>query len=191
MMVFALCLKGCKIMSRPSWSDYFMDLAKMIATRATCDRLHVGCVIVSNKNIVLATGYNGSVVGASHCDDVGHLMIDNHCVRTVHAEANAISCAAKYGHALDESIAYVTHEPCLTCFKLLVNSGIRKIYFDQFYNINAYPLIQSGKFDTTNYAVLSILEQLPDGMISFEMIHREDRLAGYANTHPKPGRCPE
>ena len=118
--------------SRVSWDEYFMNIAREVATRATCDRKHVGAVIVRDRNI-LATGYNGSVRGLPHCDDVGHLMEDGHCVRTVHAEANAITQAAKSGARIEGAGIYVTASPCWSCFKLIVNSGIQRICFGEFY----------------------------------------------------------
>lgn len=120
-------------MIRPGWDAYFMHLARVAATRATCDRKHVGAVIVSAR-VVIATGYNGSVRGLPHCDDIGHLMEDGHCVRTVHAEANAIAQAAKCGGMhLEGASIYVTASPCWPCFKLIVNAGIREIFFGEFY----------------------------------------------------------
>ena len=80
---------------RKNWNEYFMDIAELIATRATCDRKHVGAVIVKGRRI-LATGYNGSVSGGDHCTEVGHLMVDGHCLRTVHAEVNAILNGNRY-----------------------------------------------------------------------------------------------
>lgn len=109
-----------------------MNIADQVATRSTCDRKHVGAVIVRDKTI-LSTGYNGSLRGAPHCDDVGHDMDSGHCVRTAHAEANAIAQAAKHGVMIDRSEMYVTASPCLTCFKLVANSGITKIYYKEFY----------------------------------------------------------
>ena len=85
---------------RKNWDQYFLDIAATVATRSTCDRCHVGCVLVRDKTI-LSTGYNGSICGLSHCDEVGHLMENNHCIRTVHAEANAIVQAARNGVMID------------------------------------------------------------------------------------------
>ncbi len=119
-------------MSRVSWDRYFMNLALEAATRSTCPRKHVGAVIVRDKAI-LSTGYNGSIRGASHCDDVGCLMENDHCVRTVHAEANAIVQAARNGTALDGAEIYVTASPCFNCFKLIANAGIRTVYFGELY----------------------------------------------------------
>jgi dCMP deaminase len=117
---------------RVDWDDYFMAIAREVATRSTCDRKHVGAVIVREK-MILATGYNGSLRGAEHCDDVGHLMVEGHCVRTVHAEANAIVQAARNGVRTDHAGIYVTASPCFGCFKLITNAGIRRIVFGEFY----------------------------------------------------------
>ena len=119
-------------MNRVSWDRYFMNLARQAATRSTCPRKHVGAVIVRDKAI-LSTGYNGSIRGAPHCTDVGCLMENNHCVRTVHAEANALVQAARNGVRLEGSEIYVTASPCFNCFKLIVNAGIRTIYYGEFY----------------------------------------------------------
>ena len=117
---------------RVNWEDYFMNIAKEVASRSTCNRKHVGAVIVRNKTI-LATGYNGSISGLGHCDEDGHDMVNGHCVRTIHAEANAIVQSARNGVAIDESEIYVTASPCYDCFKLIANSGIKKVFFGEFY----------------------------------------------------------
>jgi dCMP deaminase len=119
-------------MARVSWEQYFMNIAKEAATRSTCDRKHVGAVIVRDKTI-LSTGYNGSIRGMPHCDEVGHLMEDGHCVATIHAEANAVLQAAKNGVRLEESEVFITASPCWSCFKMLANTGIKKIYYGEFY----------------------------------------------------------
>ena len=117
---------------RASWDEYFMAIACVVATRSTCDRKHVGAVIVREK-MILTTGYNGSIRGLSHCDDDGHMMEDGHCVRTVHAEANAIVQAARNGVRLDNADIYVTASPCFGCYKLIANSGLTRIVFGEFY----------------------------------------------------------
>ena len=117
---------------RVDWHTYFMNIARQAATRSTCDRKHVGAVIVRDKTI-LSTGYNGSIRGMPHCDDVGHLMEGDHCVATVHAEANAIIQAAKNGVRIDGAELYTTASPCWNCFKLIANAGIGTIYFGEFY----------------------------------------------------------
>ena len=113
---------------RISQEDYFMVLAGVVALRSTCDRARVGCILVKDKSIV-STGYNGSVSGAPHCDDHGHIMLNGHCIATVHAESNAIAQAAKHGHSTDGCIAYCTHKPCSSCMKLLINSGITVVHY--------------------------------------------------------------
>ena len=118
--------------SRISWENYFMNIATEVATRSTCNRKHVGAVIVREKTI-LSTGYNGSIRGLPHCDEAGHEMVDGHCVRTTHAEANAIVQAAKNGVEINLSEIYVTASPCYSCFKLIANAGIKTIYYKELY----------------------------------------------------------
>jgi dCMP deaminase len=117
---------------RAPWDEYFMKIAEQAASRSTCDRKHVGAVIVRDKTI-LSTGYNGSVRGMPHCDDVGHMMENDHCIATVHAEANAIIQAAKNGVSVNAADIYVTASPCWHCFKLIANSGIKRIFYGEFY----------------------------------------------------------
>jgi len=124
-------VKGIE-MTRATWEQYFMSIAKEVATRSTCDRKHVGALIVKDKTI-LSTGYNGSIRGMPHCDEVGHLMENNHCVATIHAETNAILQAAKNGVMIDRAEVYITASPCWPCFKMLANAGIKKIYYGEFY----------------------------------------------------------
>ena len=117
---------------RVGWHEYFMNIARQAATRSTCSRKNVGAVIVRDKTI-LSTGYNGSIRGMPHCDEVGHDMENDHCVATIHAEANAIIQAAKNGVRIEDGELYTTASPCWSCFKLIANSGIRRIYFGEFY----------------------------------------------------------
>ena len=118
--------------SRVSWDVYFMNIARQVATRATCERKHVGAVIVRDKTI-LSTGYNGSIRGLPHCDEVGHMLEDDHCVRTVHAEANAICQAARNGVRIEGADIYTTASPCWNCFRLIANSSIRRVCYGEFY----------------------------------------------------------
>lgn len=120
---------------RPSWDDYFLDIMKKVASRATCDRGRSGCVITRN-NQILVTGYVGSPVGVAHCDEAGHEMkkmlnedgsVSDHCVRTTHAEQNAMCQAAKLGIALENSTLYCTMTPCYTCAKMIVNCGVKRV----------------------------------------------------------------
>ncbi len=117
---------------RIGWDQYFMNIARQAAARSTCDRKFVGAVIVRDRNI-LSTGYNGSIRGMPHCDEVGHDLENGHCVATIHAEANAILQAAKNGVNISGAEIYTTASPCWNCFKLIANSGIRRIYYGEFY----------------------------------------------------------
>jgi len=127
---------------RPSWDAYFMEVANTVSKRATCDRGRSGCVIVRHKQI-LVTGYVGSPVGLPHCDDAGHQMkktihedgtVTNHCVRTVHAEQNAICQAAKRGISLDGATLYCRMTPCRVCAMLIINCGIKRIVCERKYH---------------------------------------------------------
>ncbi len=129
-------------MTRMSWDEYFMKMLEAISGRATCDRGKNSAIIVKNKRI-LATGYVGSPIGLPHCDDVGHLFRDvlhtdgeirKHCVRTTHAEANAVANAARFGVGIDNSTVYTKMFPCLDCTKLLINSGIKRIVVQKDYH---------------------------------------------------------
>jgi dCMP deaminase len=111
-------------------------MATVAATRATCDRKHVGCVLVRDK-MVLCTGYNGSVRGTPHCDDDGHLIEGGHCVMVVHAEANAVAHAARNRVRVDGATAYVTAFPCWPCFRLLVQAGVVRIVYLEAYRPDA------------------------------------------------------
>lgn len=111
---------------RPEWDEYFMKLAMLASERATCPRMHCGCVLVKDR-FVLATGYNGSLPGQPHCTDVGCLLVDDHCVRTNHAEINAVCQAVRHGVNLVGAWAYVTNMPCTTCAKVLIAAGVRRV----------------------------------------------------------------
>ncbi|MFH0894506.1 MAG: cytidine/deoxycytidylate deaminase family protein [Bacteroidota bacterium] len=127
---------------RPSWDDYFIEIANTVAKRATCDRGRSGCVIVRDKQI-LVSGYVGSPMGLPHCDEIGHQMKKmihedgsetNHCVRTVHAEQNAICQAAKRGIALEGATLYCRMTPCRTCAMLIINCGITRVVCEKKYH---------------------------------------------------------
>lgn len=118
--------------SRADWPEYFMNIAREVSTRSTCDRKYVGALIVRDKNI-LSTGYNGSIRSQPHCDEAGHDMVGGHCVRTVHAEANAIIQAARHGVNINEADLFTTASPCWECFKLIANAGIKRIFYREFY----------------------------------------------------------
>src|SRR3989338_8874653 len=117
---------------RANWDEYFMNIAKEVSSRSTCDGKFVGAVIVRDKTI-LSTGYNGSIRKLEHCDEAGHMMENDHCVATIHAEANAILQAAKNGVCIDGATIYTTASPCWICFKMIANAGLRRICFGEFY----------------------------------------------------------
>ena len=130
------------IEGRPSWDEYFIDLVDEIAKRATCDRGKSGAIIVKEKRI-LCTGYVGTPPGFPHCDEVGHLLkkvidedgtVRQHCVRTIHAEQNAISQAARYGIPLEGTTLYCTMEPCRVCAMLIISVGIKKVVVKRRYH---------------------------------------------------------
>ncbi len=127
---------------RPSWDDYFMEIANTVSKRATCDRGRSGCVIVRDRQI-LVTGYVGSPVGLPHCDDAGHQFkkvfhedgsFTTHCVRTVHAEQNAICQAAKKGVSIDGATLYCRMTPCRVCAMLIINCGIKRVVCERKYH---------------------------------------------------------
>jgi len=115
---------------RKNWDSYFMDIAHMVKERSTCPRLKVGAVLVRDKRI-RATGYNGSPSGISHCDEVGCLMIHNHCKRAVHAEVNAIMQSSP--EEREGATIYVTAQPCMDCAKAIIGSGIKRVVYDKQY----------------------------------------------------------
>lgn len=127
---------------RPSWDEYFMEVTRTVAKRATCDRGRSGCVIVKDKRI-LCTGYVGSPIGVEHCDEIGHELLETynekgekstHCVRTSHAEQNAIAQAARFGISIDGSTLYCKMEPCYICAKIIINSGIKRVVAEMKYH---------------------------------------------------------
>ena len=126
--------------SRPSIDEYFMNIARVVATRSTCLRRQVGAVIVRNKQIV-STGYNGAPAGQPHCLDIGCVRLENNIpsgknvelCRGAHAEQNAINFAARYGIAIDGATLYLTHYPCSACAKSIINAGIKRVVFAEDY----------------------------------------------------------
>jgi dCMP deaminase len=118
--------------NRPSWDAYFLDLAARAAMRSTCPRASVGCILTIDRRIVVS-GFNGAISGDDHCTDAGCDMVGGHCLRTVHAEINAIADAARRGVAVAGATAYVTHLPCIACAKLLVSAGVQRIVYGATY----------------------------------------------------------
>ena len=147
---------------RPSWDEYFLKLAMLASERSTCPRMHCGCVFVRDK-FVLATGYNGSLPGHPHCEDIGCLVVDNHCVRTNHAEMNALTQAAIHGVTLKGATAYITNMSCTTCAKALIAAGIvRVVVFSDFHATLA------TQFYTTS-GVEIVKTEMPEKMINYEI----------------------
>lgn len=124
---------------KKGWDSYFFEIAKAVATRGTCNRLYVGALLVQDRRII-ATGYNGAPSGLEECNDVGHLIVDGHCVRSIHAEANAIIQAALHGVSTNGAHAYLTAEPCWNCAGLLINAGIKKVSYLARYNSSSQNL---------------------------------------------------
>jgi dCMP deaminase len=148
--------------TRPTWDQYFMTITRQVAERSTCTRAKVGAVIVREKNI-LATGYNGSPAGLPHCYDVGCLVyrsttpsgeVEENCFRTIHAEINAITQAAKNGAAIRGADIYITHTPCIHCFKVLINTGIRRIFYEKPYKLHTLDELR-------RYADVELIQVVP------------------------------
>lgn len=141
---------------RPDWDSYFMKIAHAVSERSTCDRAFVGSVLVLEKRI-LTTGFNGSPSGQAHCDEAGHLMVEGHCVRTIHAETNAIIQAALHGISTKSSTCYVTHFPCINCSKALINAGIARIVYSVAYRMdeNAVQFLREAniEFNQSTYPI--------------------------------------
>ena len=157
---------------RPSWDEYFLKLAMLASERATCPRMHCGCVLVKDK-YVLATGYNGALPGAAHCYEVGCLVVDNHCVRTNHAEINALCQAARHGVHLDGATVYVTNMPCTACSKALIAAGIvRVVVFSDYHDTLAEQFFAESSIELVRLPV-------PDRCIQYN-------LAAYASARPGP-----
>lgn len=139
---------------RPTWDEYFLNIAKEVAKRSTCDRAHVGAVLVRDKRI-LTTGFNGSPAGLAHCDNEGHLLVDGHCMRTIHAETNAIIQAALHGVSTNGATCYVTHFPCINCTKTLINAGIVEVVYTNNYRVDNNAI---AFFDSAGVALKKMCE---------------------------------
>ena len=126
-------------MERITWDQFFMAQSHLLALRSTCIRLAVGATIVREKRII-AAGYNGSISGDEHCIENGCYVVDNHCIRTIHAETNALLQCAKYGTPTNGADIYVTHFPCLPCSKTIIQAGIKNVYYAKDYKNNPYAI---------------------------------------------------
>lgn len=148
-------------MSRPSWPEYFMTIAEMVAKRSTCLRRHVGAILVKDKRI-LATGYNGAPSGLKHCEEVGCIRQNasipsgerHELCRGLHAEQNAIIQAAYHGISISGSTLYCTNKPCVICSKMLINAGIEKIFYKEGYDDPlADQMITESGIETVRFAL--------------------------------------
>ena len=150
-------------MQRISWDEYFMTQSHLLSLRSTCSRLSVGATIVKDKRIV-SGGYNGSIKGDEHCIDVGCKVVEGHCVRTIHAEINAILQCSKFGVGTEGATIYVTHFPCLNCTKSIIQAGIKEICYANDYRNNEYArelLEKSGVVvRKVDYDVNNVVERL-------------------------------
>jgi dCMP deaminase len=153
-------------MKRPSWDQYFMTITAQVAERSTCPRAKVGAVIVRDRNI-LATGYNGAPAGLPHCTEVGCLIyesrapggeLETNCYRSIHAEINAITQAAKNGAAIAGADIYVTHSPCIQCLKVLVNTGVRTVFYQRPYKLETL----SWLMENARIGLVQVPAQAPD-----------------------------
>ena len=124
---------------RIPWNQYFMLQAVLLSLRSTCERLSVGAILVRDKRVI-AGGYKGAVSGDDHCIDVGCYVVDGHCLRTIHAEMNAVLQCSKFGIPTDGAEIYVTDFPCLQCTKSLLQAGIKKIYYMRNYHNDDYAI---------------------------------------------------
>ena len=148
--------------SRPKWDEYFLKLAMLASERSTCPRMHCGCVLVKDR-FVLATGYNGSLPHQPHCEDVGCLIVDNHCVRTNHAEINALVQATVHGISTKGSTAYITNMSCTTCSKALIAAGIKRVVvFSDFHDTLATKFYNESGVEIKNL-------EIPDKEIKYNL----------------------
>lgn len=172
-------------MERITWNQFFMAQSHLLALRSTCTRLAVGATIVRDKRII-AGGYNGSISGDEHCTDKGCYVVDNHCVRTIHAETNALLQCAKYGTPANGADLYVTHFPCLPCTKTIIQAGIKNVYYANDYKNNPYAI---ELFEKANVRVVHVpfdekkIDFLKDEKLtlSMNMLERLRELGANAN----------
>lgn len=156
-------------MTRPSWEEYFMDIARLVARRSTCLRRQVGAVVVKEKNI-LATGYNGTPSGIVHCEEVGCLRQQlgvpsgerHELCRGLHAEQNAIIQAAKHGINIGGAILFSTHSPCLICTKMIINAGVQRIvYLEGYPDAMSLEMLREAGIEALPYDGVSVVVGRP------------------------------
>ncbi len=186
-------------MKRIAWDQFFMAQSHLISSRSTCTRLMVGATIVRDKRII-AGGYNGSIAGGDHCAEHGCLVVEGHCIRTIHAEMNAILQCAKFGASTDGAEMYVTHFPCVACCKSIIQAGIQTVCYAEDYKNHPYAVelfqqagveVKKIPFDSHIFAgekvnketllrevkEAAISEQIPDEYIQKLYANLENRLS--------------
>ena len=170
---------------RLSWDQYFLAQSHLLANRSTCNRLAVGATIVRDKRII-AGGYNGSIAGGDHCIDKGCYLIDGHCVRTIHAEMNALLQCAKFGAATQGAEIYVTHFPCINCTKAIIQAGIQAVYYAEDYKNHPYAeeLLEQAGVKTKLVAFENFIEESVSG-------HQMSFIADLLQQLEKHGASPE
>lgn len=171
-------------MTRPGWDIYFMIIADAVSLRMSCDRARIGAVIVSPDFRILSTGYGGAPSGWPSCDDVGHQLVDINgrmsCIRTVHAEENAVVTAARHGAKIDGSTLYTTSSPCFDCFKMVAQAGIKRIVYAELYSSArsaGVDIVKLGEENGIKFERLPLLER-----IDWPPIVGTDTLPGAAST---------
>jgi dCMP deaminase len=150
---------------RPDWDTYFMRLAYLAATRATCPRKHVGSIIVSHDHRTVGTGYNGAPAGVDSCDEVGCQMVENHCVRTLHAESNALDYAGRFAQGCT---LYCTVTPCWDCAKRIVNAGVNRVVYDEHYESRYGKSMDVPDF--LNESGIEVVRFAPERMKRFKIL---------------------
>lgn len=173
---------------RPTWDEYFMKITEIVGSRGTCDRGRQGCVITKNKHI-LTTGYAGSPIGISHCDEVGHEMhtvthpdgsTSRHCIRTSHGEQNAICQAARMGIALDGATLYCKMAPCYVCAKMIINAGIARVVCENDYHASKRSkeiFAEAGvQFKILNPETVTYADMKPESAVSVKVTETKPEI---------------
>jgi dCMP deaminase len=173
-------------MQRPSWDSYFLQMAMLVATRGTCDRKRVGAVLVNQHRRVIATGYNGTPSGVPHCDDTEHTLAEidgrQSCIATLHAESNALDAARGDTH---DCTMYTTVIPCFDCAKRIVNAGITRVVYSEYYESRKTTLVEEYLArcnvilhkETPQTPLLKIYQWISNQMIHADSLSSDDELA--------------
>jgi len=160
---------------RPTWPDYFMTLAHATASRMSCDRARVGAILVDHHNQIIATGYGGAPRGVETCDDAGHVLEHEHCVRTVHAEHNCVLQAARRGIATDGSTMYTTHYPCFDCCKVIIQAGVQRVIFEIPYRVEDIRNLRAKRWmEDCGIELLSISQAIEQAELARDSRYEEE-----------------